>query len=267
MIRITGLIAVALLVTPSVNAIDLAALWDFSQPDVSEERFRAALETATGDDALILHTQIARTYVLRKDFGRARELLNEVQPKVEDAGPEARARYWLELGRTHASHQHPADTQTAEAKQLARDAYARALQIAEHAHLDGLAIDVVHMFAFVDTAPADQLKWGQEALAMVEASDQAQTKRWEPSVRSNIGEALYDLGRYDEALEQFQRASELFEQGTNDRSIRDGHWHVARALRACAGNTVAFGTRKRGRRRSQVLYFRGAGDPVPRPRQ
>ena len=47
---------------------DLSMLWDFNQPDVSEQRFRAALASAAGDDALILQTQIARTYGLRGDF-------------------------------------------------------------------------------------------------------------------------------------------------------------------------------------------------------
>jgi hypothetical protein len=33
---------------------DIETLWDFSQPQVSEERFRAALASASGDGALIL---------------------------------------------------------------------------------------------------------------------------------------------------------------------------------------------------------------------
>ena len=45
----------------SAMAIDLTPLWDHAQPAVSEERFRAALGTASGDDALMLRTQIART--------------------------------------------------------------------------------------------------------------------------------------------------------------------------------------------------------------
>ncbi len=55
-----------LLNTNSTMAIDLTPLWDFSQPDVSEQRFRAALRTASADDALVLQTQIARSYGLRK---------------------------------------------------------------------------------------------------------------------------------------------------------------------------------------------------------
>ena len=35
-----------------------------------------------------------------------------------------------------------------------------------------LAIDAVHMLAFVDTAPMDQLKWGEEALAIALSSSQ-----------------------------------------------------------------------------------------------
>jgi len=42
-------------------AIDLNPLWNFDDPGQSEQRFRAALATATGDDAIILQTQIARS--------------------------------------------------------------------------------------------------------------------------------------------------------------------------------------------------------------
>ena len=95
---------VFIVLTPhNAMAIDLTALWDFSKPEVSEKRFRAALETAKGDDALILHTQIARTHGLRKDFAKAQTVLTTVEPKMKTAGHEARARYALELGRTYAS--------------------------------------------------------------------------------------------------------------------------------------------------------------------
>ena len=94
----------------------------------------------------------------------------------------------------------------------------KALSISREAQLDGLAIDAIHMFAFVDTDPADQVKWGQQALSLVEASNQPEAKQWEASVRSNLGEALYDLGRYQEALGHFRRAVILREQGTNPKS-------------------------------------------------
>jgi hypothetical protein len=70
-------------------APDVSSLWDFSDPQVSEMRFRQALAVATGDDALILRTQIARTYGLRRNFEEARTILAGVQESVPSASPEA----------------------------------------------------------------------------------------------------------------------------------------------------------------------------------
>ena len=44
--------------------IDVAPLWDFAKPEASEQRFRAALSGAQGDDVLVLQTQIARLELL-----------------------------------------------------------------------------------------------------------------------------------------------------------------------------------------------------------
>jgi tetratricopeptide (TPR) repeat protein len=87
------------------------------------------------------------------------------------------------------------------------------------------------MFVFVDTAPADQLKWNEEALAVIAASEQPDAKRWEASISSNAGEALYDLGRYDEAMNYFRRTVFLREQSDDPRGVRDAYWHMARVLR------------------------------------
>lgn len=226
-------LAALLLALPlAAPAIDLAPLWDFARPEVSEQRMRAALETATGDDALILQTQIARTHGLRRDFARAQALLRAIEPQVQAAGAEARVRWALELGRTHASAVHPAETQTPEARETARRLWTSALDTARIARLDGLAIDAIHMFAFIDTAPADQLRWAREALAVVEASSQPAAKRWEASIRNNLGVALHGLGRYEDALAEFRRALALREQGGSAGAVRAAHWMVAWTLRS-----------------------------------
>ena len=235
MIGLRGLLAAIALSFVSGQAgaaVDLASLWDFSEPEVSEQRFRDALATASGDDALILQTQIARTYGIRKDFARARELLKDIEPRINATGAEAQVRYWLELGRTYASATHPAQALTPENLELARSFYRRAWQIAQDAKLDALAVDAIHMFAFVDKAPADQLKWGRAALAVATSSTQPDARRWEASIRSNIGRALHQLGRYDEALEEFNRALALRQQGTNARSVFIAKWMVAWTLRS-----------------------------------
>ena len=213
-------------------AIDLAPLWDFNQPELSERRFRAALANASPDDALILQTQIARTYGLRGDLEGARQLLSSIEPQVATAAPEVRVRYELELGRTLASAKHAADSLTPAAKEQARARYLRALELAKAHRLDPLAVDAVHMLAFVDTAPTDQLKWGEEALAIVLSSSQPAARKWEASVRNNVGYALHQLQRYDEALTQFQEALVRRERADDAEATRAARWMVGWTLRA-----------------------------------
>lgn len=212
--------------------IDIAPLWDFRNPAGSEARFREALKTANGDDGLILQTQIARTHGLRKDFVQARAVLQAIAHQMPAAGPEARVRHALEWGRAHASATHLPEALTPEAQQEARKAYEQALAMAGAAGLDELAIDATHMLAFVDTAPADQLKWAQAALAIVQASSQPKARAWEASIRHNIGYALHQLGRYDLALLQFQQALVLREKAGAASRIRVARWMVAWTLRS-----------------------------------
>lgn len=212
--------------------LDLQALWDFGSPALSEQRFQAALVGATGDAALILQTQIARTYGLRKDFAQARQRLAALAGVIGQAGPEARARYALELGRTLASAKHDPQSLTPEVRDQARGHFQAALDTARSAQLDALAIDAIHMFAFLDTAPADQLKWGEAALAVAMQSDQSDARRWEPSVRNNIGYALHQLGRYDEALVQFEQALALRERAGDAAATRVARWMVGWTLRS-----------------------------------
>lgn len=244
-------------------AIDLGPLWDFNRPELSEQRFRAALATVEGDDALILKTQIARSWGLRQDFARARELLREIEAAALAAGPEVQVRWWLEWGRTHASAAHPKPSSPASAQFLADQATARrawqhALGLARQARLDGLAVDAIHMFAFVDTAPADQLRWATEALAVVEGSDQPAARRWEPSIRNNLGYALHQLGRHADALVQFERAVALRQRMDNPEALRVAWWMVAWTQRSLGRYAEALAIQQKLERESQA-----AGQPDP----
>ena len=239
-------------------AIDLALLWDFARPDVSEQRFVEALASAKGDDALILHTQIARTHGLRRDFERAREILRAQQPLVAGASAEARTRWHLEWGRTHASATHPSDALTPAARADARRAFEAALASARHSRQDALAIDAIHMFAFLDPAPADQLRWGREALAVSMASSQQAARRWEASIRNNIGYALHQLGRHEEALAEFRQALALREAAGQAPAIRVAHWMVAWTLRALGRDDEALAIQLRLEREGDEA---GAPDP------
>ena len=244
-------------VDPARAAIDVDALWD-SDPAVAEAHFRAALATASGDDALILETQIARTYGLRRDFARARRILDEAEPRLAHAGAEARARHALEVGRTLASATHPPGSQTDATRASARAAYERAAVIARDAGLDALRVDALHMMAFVDTAPADQLRWARTALAVAQASSQPAARRWEASLHHNAGYALHELGRDQEALDEFRTALALREQGTNAEATRVAHWMVAWTLRSLGRTDEALAIQLRLERESEA-----AGTPDP----
>ena len=213
-------------------AIDVTKLWDFGNPAESEARFREALPTAAPDDAFILQTQIARSHGIRKDFERTRAILSTLEPALASASPEAQTRYWLELGRSYASATHPPATQTEEAKGTARNAFTHAFDVAKAAQLDYLAIDALHMMAFVDTAPEDQLKWDLKAIDYMEASSQAQAKQWEGSLRNNVGYALHQAKRFEEALAQFQGSLAAHERSGKAVNIRIAHWMVAWTYRA-----------------------------------
>jgi hypothetical protein len=212
--------------------INLNTLWDFNQPEISEQRFRAALLNSTGDDTLILQTQIARTYGIRANFVQAQQILAEIEPRVAHASLEAQVYYHLELGRSYSSATHPPETQTAEAKDLARSSYLRAVELAQVAHLDGLAIDALHMLAFVDTTPEEQVKWNRKALDLLKTSTQPEAKKWEASLRNNLGMTLHSLEQYPQALAEFELALAAREHSSNPESIRIARWMIAWTLRS-----------------------------------
>jgi tetratricopeptide (TPR) repeat protein len=224
----TLVLSVAGMATAQVN-VDV--LWDYSNPALSEQRFRSALEGASADDRIVLTTQIARTFGLRRELDRSRELLRTLEPDLAGASATARARHALEWGRAHISAVTKPEERTPQNLATARSAYERALAAAREGRLDGLAIDAVHMMAFVDDAPADQLKWGSQALAMVQASEQPAGKAWEASIRNNVALALHQLGRHAEALPHYERALVLREQAGDPRRIHISRWLVARTLR------------------------------------
>ncbi|MBK1689544.1 hypothetical protein CKO37_18790 [Rubrivivax gelatinosus] len=212
-------------------ALDLDALWDFGQPALSEQRLRAALADARGDDALVLRTQIARTQGLRGDFDGALAELAAVEPALATAGPQASVRFHLERGRARISPVHDDAARTPQALAAARADYLAAAEIARRSGLDDLAVDALHMMAFVDREPADAMRWTQQALDLALASPQPAARRWEASLRNNLGYALHDLGRHDEAVAQFRAALALrIERGQPER-VQAARFSLAWALR------------------------------------
>lgn len=240
------------------STLDLSALWDFSNPALSEQRFKAALLLATGQDALILQTQIARSHGLRRDFNTARQLLAAMRPQLEGASAEVQVRHRLEWGRTYASGRHPPQAMDEAAKSEARLAWQQALDMARQAALDELAIDALHMFAFIDTTPAQQQQWAEQALAVVLASQQPAAQRWEASVRNNLGLALQLQDRHNDALVQYQQALALRQKAGHAQNTLVAGYMVARSLRLLGRLEEALPMQQRLLQDSEAL---GAVDP------
>ena len=213
-------------------AINVSELWDFGDPELSEQRFLSALLTASPDDALILQTQIARTHGIRRSFSQAQQILAGIEPHIQGDSPEAKARYYLELGRTYSSATHTPESQTSELKELARSSYMHAFELAQDGKLDYLAVDALHMMTFVDTTPEEQLGWNQKAVALMQSSSQSDAKNWEGPLHNNTGYALHLLGRFTEALQEFELALAARQRDGNPGSIRIAHWMIAWTLRS-----------------------------------
>ena len=213
-------------------ALEINDLWDYGNPELSEQHFRSSLDGSTEDERLILQTQIARTYGMRGNFTRAREILSAVEKKQAAASPEVQARYFLELGRTYASAAHSETDRTPGNLATARKHFLHAYAVADRAGLDYLAIDALHMMSMVETDPGRQLAWDEKALEYMERSNQVETRQWEGSLRNNIGYAKHQMGEYEAALTQFQLSRSAYERAGKDRNARIADWMIAWTYRS-----------------------------------
>lgn len=208
---------------PAAQAdVDWYALWDYGRPEVSEQRFRDALATATGDDALILRTQLARTYSLRGRFEDARRELDVVAPLLERAGPEPRVHALLEQGRVARSSGRPVE---------ARPLFEQAVTLAQQAKLEFLTADAMHMVALVEPTLEGQLAWNRRVIEVARAASDPRAQRWEGPALNNIGVSLNEAGRHLEALEALRGALAVAERRGRPELTRVPRWMVAHTLR------------------------------------
>ena len=203
-------------------AVDVDALWDYDQPALSETRFRDALKTESGDDALELQTQIARTFSLRREFTQAHAALDAVQRRMSDkTRPAVRVRYLLERGRTFRS-----------AGELAksRPLFLEAWQIADKEKLTLLAIDAAHMMGIIESADEAQ-RWNERAMAMAMSSNVPRAIRWRGSLANNMGHTERERGNLDAAMKHFQASLTAFQLTRSGSQIRMAKWQIANVMR------------------------------------
>ena len=212
------------------GAEDIDALWEYGDPDVSEERFRDALIGARGDERLELLTQIARTYSLRGRFDGAHAQLDEVEGQLENAGPRPRVRYLLERGRTFNSSGQ---------KDKATALFSRAWDEAMAAELTGLAVDAAHMLAIVGSGTAAGMEWNERGLRIARETADPKAHALIPAMLNNGAWELHGLGRFAEALSWFQQAEAEWIARAKPEQIQIAKWSVARCLRSLGRNGEA----------------------------
>jgi hypothetical protein len=154
----------------NVSAL-IRSLWDFNDKVASEQRFREALKTASGEDALEIETQIARTFSLRKDFATAHSVLDEVEKRISaQSRPDLRIRLLLERGRSFNS---------AGQFETARPMFIEAFEVAMKHQRIGLAIDAAHMFGF-SKDQNEAFDWTQKAMQLALSSEHPDAIGWRP---------------------------------------------------------------------------------------
>jgi tetratricopeptide (TPR) repeat protein len=205
---------------------DFDILWDYGDPKGTEEKFRAILNDVNPSKDLLysleLKTQIARTLGLQRKFDEAHALLDTIEGPVSDTASRARIRYLLERGRVFNS---------SGKGDASKPFFLKAIDSAEEAGEENLAVDAVHMMGIVDT-PEAGLEWNMKAIAMAEAATEEKARRWLGSLYNNTGWSYHELEEYDKALELFEKALEYETEIGRDKRIRIARWTVGRCYRS-----------------------------------
>ena len=206
------------------NLPDFDSLWDYSNPDQTEIKFRDALKQIPESDLahLELLTQIARSQGLQRKFDEAHQTLDQVEKVMGEKPSRVKVRYFLERGRVfnssgHADEAHPFFEQALDlAKQIAEDFY---------------AVDAIHMLAIIAPS-ASSLALNLQAIQLAESSGQEKARNWLGSLYNNMGWAYHDMGEYESALKIFEKAEAFRRSKGSANEIRIAAWCIARTLRS-----------------------------------
>ena len=178
-----------------LNQQTLDQLWDFDDPALSEDRFRAAVseDRYDADERAELSTQLGRAIGLQGRYEEADALLDA----IDGDEPTVAVRVLLERGRVLNASGHP---------EMAVPLFEQAAELADHLGEEFLAVDALHMLAIADSAHAET--WTRSALEYASTVHDERTKRWIVALHNNLGWTLHDAGRCTEAMVEFQLAEQ-----------------------------------------------------------
>ena len=211
---------------PPAPLPDFDAMWDYNDPAATETNFREVLPQAETSGNMSYHaqllSQIARTQGLQMKFEEAHKTLDQVKSMLTEDLAVARIRYLLERGRVYNSSKDP-DA----AKPLFFEAWEAGLKAKE----DDYALDAAHMMAIVEP-PEQQLVWAEKAMELAEKTTDEHAKRWLGPLYNNTGWSYHDLGKYDKALELFEKSLDFRKERKDAGGTRIAKWTIARTYRS-----------------------------------
>ena len=209
----------------SSEATDFDSLWNYSDPEATETKFREILpqikDSGNISKYLQLLTQIARTLGLRRKFEDSHKLLDEVETQLNDALPKAKVRYLLERGRTFNS-----SGKIPEARELFLQAYNLAVSEKE----DNLAVDAAHMMGIVESGEKS-VEWNEKAMELAEASSDSKANGWLGSLHNNLGWTYFEMKQYDKALNLFKKDAVWYTEKGRTENTNIACWSAAKTLR------------------------------------
>lgn len=197
-------------------------LWDFGNPAESEARFRARLAEAIGMEALLLHTQVARSLGLQRRFDEADDVLDAVEEALPPGDSLARVRMLLERGRVRNS-----SGRKQESLPYFQEAYRMAQRLGE----DFYTVDAAHMLGIAETGAAS-IEWNERALDTARKSGDERTRGWRGSLLNNLAWTYHDLGQFPRALALFEETVTIRQAQGKPEPLRIARWSVARCKRS-----------------------------------
>ena len=204
---------------------DFDRLWDYGNPQKSEQAFRELLPQAraSGDASYLaqLLTQVARAQGLQRKFEEAHRTLDEAEGLLRDDLKLARVRYCLERGRAFNS---------AGAPEKARPLFLQAWETASAAGIEDHAADAAHMMGIIEP-PEAALEWNRRVIALAEKSANPRVRGWLGPVHNNMGWTLFERKDYREALAAFEKSRDAFAERKLVKETRIARWSIAKALR------------------------------------
>ena len=189
-----------------MDPFDFDQLWNYGNPERTEQQFRALIPAAQAhpDPEYYpqLLTQIARTFSLRRKFDEAHAVLDQAETLLQEHTPIAWIRYLLERGRSFNS---------AGDKSQALTLFSQAWEQANAVGAAFYAVDAAHMAAIAEQGNS-AMEWNLKAIGIAENSSDPRAHGWLGSLYNNTGWDYHDKGDFTKALDLFQDAGDGVQQ-------------------------------------------------------